>query len=478
MAGLPEWVARHKGKGVAIERRGDRYYATRVTSVWDPAKKRARKKTLEYLGRVTQEGIVPPRGKRPPRYGGALEAGNVAFLDRFTGALKPALVECFPRDWQNLLAAAVLRLLYLEPFSRFRVRYETSLAKRRWPEASMGSDAPTRLLPRVGAQWGAQRDAFRRLAADERHMAVDLSHVFSESQGIPWLEYGHNGDGAWRPQLQALPCWGTTTHRPGFLQLLPGATHSAQTLAHRVREAPFQDAIAVVGKGFWSPDNVEAFEDAGVHYAMAPRRDLPVANPQPHNRYKDHFLHRGRAQWWRQDDWNGRAVCHYLDKRIADDEESAYLRRADAADTPHARRKVLAAHRKARHGLGTLSVLTDTGLDAAQTYALYKERREVEHAYDALQNALGADVTWMRTREAMVGYHFVLFLALHLYSQVLDHLKRKDLLATYSVRDVLTYLSKVMVVEVDGEDVPLPVTRQTQRVLDNLEIPITNNSGL
>lgn len=52
------------------------------------------------------------------------------------------------------------------------------------------------------------------------------------------------------------------------------------------------------------------------------------------------------------------------------------------------------------------------------------------------------------------------------------------MLSTYSVRDVLTYLTKVMVVEVDGRDVPLPVTRQTQTVLDKLEIPITQKLGL
>ncbi|EQD48713.1 transposase IS4, partial [mine drainage metagenome] len=241
-----------------------------------PQKRRARKKTLAYLGRVTPQGIVPPRPKGPLRYGGALDAGNLLFLDRFVEPLQTPLQAAFPHDWQNLLCAAALKLCYLEPFSRLQLRYETSLAKRRWPEAHMGDDALSRLVPRIGAQWAAQRDVFRTLAQDEKHMAIDLSHVFSEAQEIPWLEYGHNGDDAWRPQLQMVLCWGATTHRPGYLQLLSGATHSAQTLAHLIREIPLQEVIAVLDKGFWSPENVEAFEDASVHYAMALRRDLPI----------------------------------------------------------------------------------------------------------------------------------------------------------------------------------------------------------
>ncbi len=239
-----------------------------------------------------------------------------------------------------------------------------------------------------------------------------------------------------------------------------------------------RDVIAVMDKGFWSPTNAKDFEALGVHYAMALKRDLPFVRLLPHSQYRKHFLYRDQPQWWRQDEWEGRTIYHYLDKKGAADEEAGYLRRIEHAKTTDERRKNEAAYRAAKPALGTLSIVTDTGLDAAQVYALHKERREIEYAFDALQNDLRGDVTWMRTREAMVGHQFIHFLALHLYSQTLDHLRRKRLLSTYSVRDVLAHLSKIMVVEVDGRDVALPVTRQTQRLVDKLEVPITQKVGL
>jgi len=111
-------------------------------------------------------------------------------------------------------------------------------------------------------------------------------------------------------------------------------------------------------------------------------------------------------------------------------------------------------------------------------YKLYKERREIEYAFEVFKKTLDADVTWMRTRESLQGYLFIHFIALHLYSQVLDHLKRKDLLERYSVLDILTYLSKVCIVEVDEKDRLGEVSRQTQKVIDLLEIPITQRLGL
>lgn len=52
------------------------------------------------------------------------------------------------------------------------------------------------------------------------------------------------------------------------------------------------------------------------------------------------------------------------------------------------------------------------------------------------------------------------FDALHLYGQVPDHAKRKKLPSTYGVRDVLTYLQKVVVAEGDRAGRASPAGRQ------------------
>lgn len=472
MTEMPEWVKKYKTKGIAVEKRGGQYYASRITSVWNPVKKRAQKKTIEYLGIITLNGIIPPKHKRPVEIGGIMESGHVAFLNQFIKTIASRLAKHFPDDWESILSAAVIKLCYREPLSRMRLRYETSICNKFWPHAALNKDSLSHLLPRIGQQWAAQRDFFNQAAKDEKHMAIDLSHIFSESGNIPWIEYGHNGDNIWRPQLGIILMWGTTTHRPGFLKLIPGATNSAQSLANAVWESGMQDIIAVMDKGFWSPTNITFLEEAGIHYAIALKRNLPIVECAPHSQYKEFFHYRKHAQWWRSKEWEGRTIYHFLDKTIADQEESTYLMRVESGETS------LKQYRLLKNGFGTLAILTDTGLTAQKTYELYKERRDVEYAFDTLQNTLGADVTWMRSKESMQGYMFIFYVALYLYSQVLDHLKRKDMLKEFSVQDILTYLSKVCVVEVNGQLRLGEVTRQTKRVIDLLEVPITDNMGL
>jgi len=60
----PDWVLKQKSKGTLIMRRGDKYYLYRVTSKWNPEKKRAQMKTGEYLGRITPDGLIEPKAKR------------------------------------------------------------------------------------------------------------------------------------------------------------------------------------------------------------------------------------------------------------------------------------------------------------------------------------------------------------------------------------------------------------------------------
>jgi len=54
-------------------------------------------------------------------------------------------------------------------------------------------------------------------------------------------------------------------------------------------------------------------------------------------------------------------------------------------------------------------------------------------------------------------------------------LREKDLVSKYSVRDVLTYLSKVYRVTVDGDLTSSEVPKKTRDMIEKLDLPITQN---
>ena len=55
----PDWVLKEKRPGTNISKIGNNYYLYEVTSQWDKEKKRAKKITKAYIGRITESGLIP-----------------------------------------------------------------------------------------------------------------------------------------------------------------------------------------------------------------------------------------------------------------------------------------------------------------------------------------------------------------------------------------------------------------------------------
>ena len=64
-----------------------------------------------------------------------------------------------------------------------------------------------------------------------------------------------------------------------------------------------------------------------------------------------------------------------------------------------------------KNGFGMLSIITNAGFFTKETYKLCKERREFEYAFDALQNVLNAEITWIGSYD-WAGFLFIMFVAL------------------------------------------------------------------
>lgn len=63
MKKLPDWVLKHKEKGTNIIIKNNNYYLYRVHSERRPDKKYPLLITDEYLGRITEQGIISPKQK-------------------------------------------------------------------------------------------------------------------------------------------------------------------------------------------------------------------------------------------------------------------------------------------------------------------------------------------------------------------------------------------------------------------------------
>lgn len=460
---IPEWALRLKKPNVEIRWIGKGLYAYQKESVWIPELKASRKKTVRYLGKVTPEGIQPQR-RGLTQVPSIFEHGNIRVLDEVLEPAKALVREHFGSDADTILATAVLRTAYTSPIKRLEFHQESSTVRKFYPDADVEKNAMTAILRRVGRMGQAQMNVYRGLAQDLDHAAIDMTQVASESRNIPLLEKGYNAHGGYPDQVQLLlvHAVGGNDPRPAFLKLLPGSIRDAPTLKNAVFESGIKRVTLVGDKGWISSDNIDFLDREKLGYVLALKRGHPRLHYVSPRGYHDEFTWRKRIVWVREAKWGKRRIYQFLDKALAAEEETTFLHRV------HEGKKTRKDFEAKRLRFGTLAVVTNQKLSPQETYALYKQRGEVELAFDAFKNVLDCDKSYMQNQDALRGYYFIAFLSLYAYAGILNRLRAKDILDKYSVEDVLRYTAKIQkisdgTIERDSE-VPKKVRELVQKL--------------
>lgn len=463
----PKWVLQHKGKNVEIRKLKNHYYAYKIKSVWDKKKKRVKKVTLGYLGKITPEGIVPAKHKRELTINAVLEYGNVKLVHLFSDTITSLLKDYFPYTYESIMAAAIIRLIYQQPLKNLMLCYQTSYLKALYPDATMSAKKMSEIIHKLGVDYGSLLAFFKDLSKGKRHIAIDITTIFSESKNVTWAERGYNTGHMNRNQIQFLLMHSLDEQLPSFFKLLPGNVADVTTLINAVYESRLQNVILVTDRGFYAEYNIKELEDAALLYIIPLKRYMKCLTYANDETYKQYFLFRNRFIWYREYKHKSKRITQFLDKKLRQEEETTFLHHVDKG------KKTLAEYHEQKTQFGVISILTNTDLPTKDVYNLYKKRIEIEVAFDAMKNSLDSDKTYMRSTESVRGYFFITFIALHLYSQILNHLRKKDLLKKYSVHDILMNLSKLYKIKLADKELTSEIPKKLQTILKQLDLPIT-----
>jgi transposase len=463
----PEWVLKQKKKNIEIRKLKGNYYAYSMKSIWDKEKKRAKKVTGPYLGKITPDGLIPAKHKREKKISSILEYGNVKVATFFSKKIETLLRKYFPYSYQTILAAATIRLLYKAPLKNNSFFYNTSYLKKIYPSATMSSQSLSASVKKLGIDYGSQISFFRELGEGKKHVALDLTHIFSSSKNINWLEIGHNNHEIFKPQVHLLLMYSMDQEEPIFWKMLPGSIADVSSLTNSILESRLKNVVIVSDKGFYSEKNIGHVEDADLSYIMPIKRNLSFLCYFKEEELKDHFCFRERIIWYTEYLWGDRRIIYFLDKKLKVEEENNYLYLVKA------KKKTKKSYNSHKQGFGTISIVTNSKLQPEEVYHLLKNRIDVEQAFDTFKNTLESDKTYMRNEEAMRGYFFISFLALYLHCKIMSHLRKRKMLEKVSVNDVLVHLAKIYKVQIDEKEITSEIPKKTRSILEGLNLPIT-----
>lgn len=482
----PEWASKFKIKNTELRNIKGRYYLYKITSKWDPAKKRTKKVTLGMIGTITEkDGLIPKgqskKGRKPKekerRILTTKEFGATNFLKTISQDIITALKECYPNDWQSLFVLAINRLTYQSALKNCEFLFEESFLSEEFTDAKLDKHSLTKLLQTVGSNREIISKFLRQFVSGSEHIVFDATHMVSHSKKAKMAQRGYNNASDYDPQVNLLYMFSVDKQAPNYYRLFPGNIQGTSALKHCLSESQLKNCIAIGDKGFCSEKNLGLLEDAGLKYILPLKRDSSLIDyTRLKSRFYDeafdgHFMYQDRPIFYTSlKEQDGKKIIIFTDKSLGLDEEKTYLRRINAETEGYD----MEGYKLKQIKFGTLSMITNCIKDAPEKiYESYKSRMEIETVFDMYKNLLGADKTYMQSDKALETWVFINHIATMLYYRIFHLLKINKLLKSMSPYDLLMQLTRINKIKINSHWEISEINSKTAKLIKKLKIPVT-----
>lgn len=473
----PEWVEKHKKPGTNISCIRGKYYLYEVTSVWNKEKGRAQKKTGQYLGRITEEGLIPPKEKKKQAeltQPAIREYGASSTLYAIGTDIYEHLKDSFPEDASTVFSLAILRIIENCPFKRTAFLYERSFLSEIIPGLQLSSASITGFLKDFGLKREQQVGFMKEYLTDSKYILFDGTNIISDSEGMDINRLGYNSHRQYDPQINLMYAFSTDEHRPGYYRVIPGNIRDIKSFEYSVQELGIHNTVVIADKGFGSEENFELLQNCDLNYIIPLRRnnghcDRTKLISGNKSSFDGYFLFNGRAIWYYEYTQDNKRFIMYLDETLKAKEERDYLQRLEANTEKHSKEGFM----EKQSSFGTIAFHTNLTDDPKEIYTLYKTRGEIEQSFDFLKNLLDQDHTYLQDKYAVEAWAFINHISLMLVYEIYNRLRAARLLSKYSVRDFIIHLKYIQRIKVNNSWVTGEISSKTQKLLDSMDVHIT-----
>lgn len=487
MVEIPDWALKYKTKRTAINCVNGNFYLYKISSKWDPTKKRAKKITECYLGKITSEGVVPAKHKRTTvslKNVTIKEFGASALVNYLSQKFQAKLKKVYSDDCSSIFAIAAMRFMHNSPIKNMGHHFEHSYLSTLLKDVNMSTKYISAMIEKLGADREKMVLFMRQLPQiPSENLIVDMTHIFSASENINWLSIGHNAHGQFHSQLNMLLFFSNDRMTPIYFRLLPGAIRDVSAIKETLVESKINSAIFVGDKGFQSENNEECFKNHGLKYILPMKRnnsliDYDVMKESDRKKFDGFFFFQKRHIWYKEKKLNDeKKIALFFDQHLRVDEENSFLERLSKIPELQKEEKEnqIKDFYEKQYCLGTICIATNTKLNADKIYHYLKARVNIEIAFDTFKNILEADKTYMRSTEQMYGWTFINFLSLIMYYQIYGILvtkliKKEAMITHYSPKDILMHFSKVYTVKVSDEESISEIPKKTRILREMMDL--------
>ena len=475
---MPDWVAAYKGPGKEIKEQNGRFYLYERTTVYDKEKKRAKKISGAYLGRITEEGLIPKNScmvsvePRPD-----VEYGASKLLFDMSCDIRSELQARFPEQWRYIYVLALLRIISMEPFKRLHEGYVRSFLSVEMPKLDLSSKTLSSFLVELGDRRPAMVDFMKVFVSGTEYILFDGTRIPSHSDNMLNAKQGYCHTQDYSPQVNLMYAFSLKPEAaPVYYRTFAGNICDVSAFREAVAESGVKDMVVIADKGFGSDYNFNMMDLCGLKYIVPIRRNSRYFNKDRIDArgYQGTFLFNKRPVWYFEEvitNADGKVtgkVVTYLDKDLELREQRDYMSRIASHIEGYTEEGLFQKAGK----MGILLICTNVDADGRKLYELYKKRAAIEESFDVLKNTLEADVSYMQKDTSFEAWAFINHISLMIIYRLYSRMKDAEMLQKFSIRDCIFYLSGIRK-QLQGKLWKTTIiTKKTAKVLELLGMEI------
>lgn len=481
MAKHPDWALAHKQKGTELRLLKGHYYLYEVHSKWDPEKKRAKKITGKLLGKITEgEGFVMSDKDRLRRKEVSVskvtvkEFGVTVLIETVLGNYKELLKKHFPLHWQTIIALAYGRILYQSPLKNIDFHFYHSYLSESFTDVTLSGKELGGVLRELGYERTSIVSFFKEFNKTNDCILFDGTDIPSCSHEIDINKMGKSKKGTFDSLINLMFVFSVDQQLPIYYRITPGNIKDVKSFKLCLQESGVKDAVIIADKGFYSEKNVTQLTEEGLQFILPLKRDSLLIDYSPLEQgnkmaLDGFFKFEKRVIWYYSLYKEGRKVIVFLDQELKITEERDFLDRIESCPEEYT---IEMFHEK-QYSFGTIAILTNVSKEPKHVYADYKSRGGIEQMIDTLKNVVEADRTYMQNEQALEGWMFINYIALHWYYRIYHILLKNELNHKYSPSDIFKILTEVRKVKINDTWYNAEVTTKTSDLLAKLGVHIT-----
>ena len=285
----------------------------------------------------------------------------------------------------------------------------------------------------TGSDLSGHYDFFHDIINGSEKLAFDLSSIFSRSENINMAQKGHYADHVYLPQINMALVFDPNRDMPVFLKSIDGSVKDVKSLREVLDEISFH-GILVLDSGFSSYDLADIMA-TDRKFVMPLRRNSDLIDYDM--RLDAGFMYRDRGILCEFTNHDGYMIYIFQDQSLMAEESSDFISMISEG------KKKQSEYDHASRMFGKISTLPNIRDHPQSIYMMYKQREEIEQAFDAMKNEMENDRTYLRDDESVRGYFFISFISLYLYYSTFVLIHAADLTDKVSGKDALLKFSRV-----------------------------------